>query len=435
MGKKILIILAAFSLLLCSALSADDAADKSSFKLSFSERLRLETWDNTIGFDSSLADENTYTRTRTSLTAEWKPFDSLIFVCKITNEFRYYFAPDGREFTIHEFFFDQLYLKAIEPFGLWGSLTIGRQDMRFGEGFVVMDGGPLDGSRSAYFNGARLDINLYNVNGEKGTITYFYVYQSETDRLLPLINDRSQMLIEQPEEGYSAYLSCTIEKRVWDVYYIHKNIYETAAIKEESSIETLGLRALIPLTGGLEFTGEAASQWGSKSDNDRKAYGGYFHLDYKTGESFPLPELITLGGIYLSGDDSNTSEWEGWDPLFSRWPKWSESLIFAFIKESRVAYWSNFKSLYAAIRIQVWSDANLNLTYHFIGAGEPAPSESAFPGGSGTDRGELLIARLNFKITPELSGHILWEHLTPGDFYRSDADSYNWFRMELFFQY
>jgi len=413
---------------------SDDKSEEPRLKFAFSERMRLETWDNTIGFDSSLADENTYTRTRSSLTAEWKPFDSLLFVCKITNEFRYYFAPDDKEFSIHEFFFDQLYLKAIEPFGLWGSFTIGRQDMRFGEGFVVMDGGPLDGSRSAYFNGARVDLNLYNFNGEKGTITYFYVYQSETDRLLPLINDRSQMLIEQPEEGYSAYLSCTIEKRVWDVYYIHKNIYETATIKEESSIETLGLRALIPLTGGLEFTGEAASQWGSKSDNDRVAFGGYFHLDYKTGESFPLPELITLGGIYLTGDNPDTPEWEAWDPLFSRWPKWSESLIYAFIKESKVAYWSNFNSLYASLRIPLWVDSNLNLTYHFLGADEPAPTSNTFPGGVGTDRGNLFIARLNFKLLPELSGHVVWEHLTPGDFYSAGADGYNWFRTELLLQ-
>jgi hypothetical protein len=430
MEKKILIILTALSLLLCAALSADDAANKSSFKLSFSERLRLETWDNTIGFDSSLADENTYTRTRSSLTAEWEPFDSLLLVCKITNEFRYYFAPDDREFTIHEFFFDQLYAKAVNPFGFPGSLTIGRQDMRFGEGFVVMDGGPLDGSRSAYFNGARLDYQISPQN----TLSLFYMYQSPTDRMLPVINEQEQKMVEQPEEGYSLYFSGSLGSLRYEPYYIHKNIYETATIKEESSIETLGLRALIPLTGGLEFTGEAASQWGAKGDNDRVAFGGYFHLDYKTGESFPLPELITLGGIYLTGDDPDTAEWEAWDPLFSRWPKWSESLIYAFIKESKVAYWSNFKSLYATIRIQVWSDANLNLTYHFLGADEPAPSGVAFPGGTGTNRGNLFIARLNFKLLPELSGHMVWEHLTPGDFYSAGADGYNWFRTELLLQ-
>jgi hypothetical protein len=431
MGKKILIILAAFSLLLCAALSADDEANRSSFKLSFSERLRLETWDNAIGFDSSLADENTYTRTRSSLAAEWKPFDSLVLVCKITNEFRYYFAPNDREFTIHEFFFDQLYLRAVNPFGIPASLTLGRQDMRFGEGFVVMDGGPLDGSRSAYFNGARLD---YQINPQN-TLSMFYVYQPSTDRMLPVINEQEQKMVEQPEEGYSFYFSGSLGSLKYEPYYIHKNIYETATIKEESSIETLGLRAIIPLTGGLEFTGEAASQWGAKGDNDREAFGGYFHLDYKTGESFPLPELITLGGIYLTGDDQDTPEWEAWDPLFSRWPKWSESLIYAFIKESKVAYWSNFNSLYASLRIPLWMDTNLNLTYHFLGADEPAPSGNSFPGGSGTDRGSLLIARLNFKLLPELSGHIVWEHLTPGDFYSAGADGYNWFRMELFFQY
>jgi hypothetical protein len=409
---------------------SDDKSEEPRLKFAFSERLRLETWDNTIGFDSSLADENTYTRTRTSLTTEWKALDTLLLVCKITNEFRYYFAPDDREFTINEFFFDQLYVKAINPFGLTGSLTVGRQDIRFGEGFVVMDGGPLDGSRSAYFNGIKLDYQVCPQN----ILSMFYVYQSPTDRMLPKINGQEQKMIEQPEEGYALFFSGSIGNLKYEPYYIHKNIYETSTLKEESSIETLGLRALVPLSRGLEFTVEAASQWGTKGDTDRKALGGYFHLDYKTGGSFPLPELITLGGIYLTGDDPNTSEWEAWDPLFSRWPKWSESLIYAFIKESKVAYWSNFKSVYASLRIPLWVDSNLNLTYHFLGADEPAPTGSVFPGGAGTDRGNLFIARLNFKILPELSGHIVWEHLTPGDFYSSGADSYNWFRTELFLQ-
>lgn len=408
----------------------EETQENSNFKIIFSERVRLETWDNAIGFDSDLADESTYLRTRTSIAAEWKPVESILFVCKITDEFRNYFAPDDREFTIHEFFFDQLYMKAVNPFGLSGSITIGRQDIRYGEGFVVMDGGPLDGSRSGYFNGIKLDYQICPQN----SFSLFYAYQSVTDRLLPIVNDQEQKLIEQPEEGYAIFFSGSVQGIKYEPYYIHKNIYETSALKEESSIDTLGMRFICPVISALELTSEGAVQWGDKGESERNAFGGYFHIDYKTGEGFPVPELITFGGIYLTGDDPATAGWEGWDPLFSRWPKWSDSLIYAFIKESKVAYWSNFNSIYAALRIPVWNDANLNLTYHFLGADQPAPAGSAFPGGNGTDRGNLLIARLNFKITPELSGHVLWEHLTPGDFYRTGADSYNWFRMELFFQ-
>lgn len=430
MNKIKIIIGCIIIVVFCHILSAGETTEESKFKISFSERLRLETWNNTIGFDSSLDDANTYTRTRTSLTADWKPIGSLEFICKITNEFRYYFAPDDRDFTINEFFFDQLYVKAINPFGLEASLTLGRQNMSFGEGFVIMDGGPLDGSRSAYFNGIRLDYTICPQN----SFSVFYVYQPVTDRLLPVINDQEQKMVEQPEEGYGLLFSGSLQGIKYEPYYIHKNIYETSTLKEESSIETVGLRFVSPIIDGLELTGEGALQWGGKDIYDREAFGGYFHFDYKTGGSVPLPDLITLGGIYLTGDDPSTTKCEGWDPLFSRWPKWSESLIYAFIRESKVAYWSNFKSLYATLRFQVWKDANLNLTYHLLGADEPSASTNAFPGGGGTDRGGLFIARLNFKIMQELNGHFVWEHLAPGDFYKDDADGYDWFRMELFFQ-
>jgi hypothetical protein len=269
MKKTIILSVLAVICLAGGMAFSDDKSEEPRLKFAFSERLRLETWDNTIGFDSSLADENTYTRTRTSLTAEWKALDTLLLVCKITNEFRYYFAPDDREFTINEFFFDQLYVKAVNPFGLTGSLTVGRQDIRFGEGFVVMDGGPLDGSRSAYFNGIKLDYQVCPQN----ILSMFYVYQSPTDRMLPKINGQEQKMIEQPEEGYALFFSGSIGNLKYEPYYIHKNIYETSTLKEESSIETLGLRALVPLNRGLEFTVEAASQWRAREGTSCKRGG------------------------------------------------------------------------------------------------------------------------------------------------------------------
>ncbi len=35
----------------------------------------------------------------------------------------------------------------------------------------------------------------------------------------------------------------------------------------------------------------------------------------------------------MSGDDPSTDDNEGWDPLFSRWPKWSELYIYSLATE------------------------------------------------------------------------------------------------------
>jgi hypothetical protein len=145
-------------------------AESSPFKLSFAERFRFVTWDNAINLDKSNSQASTFTRHRTSITAQWKPTDRLEVLAKLTNEFRYYFQPKGKDFSIHEFFFDNFYIHWKNAAGLPVSLKLGRQNINLGEGFVVMDGHPLDGSRSIYFNAARFDVRL----GHDNNLILFY---------------------------------------------------------------------------------------------------------------------------------------------------------------------------------------------------------------------------------------------------------------------
>jgi len=58
----------------------------------------------------------------------------------------------GRPIGDDEIVFDNLYLDVKNVFGLPLDLRIGRQDFLFtyGEGFVILDGTPYDGSRTVY---------------------------------------------------------------------------------------------------------------------------------------------------------------------------------------------------------------------------------------------------------------------------------------------
>jgi len=123
---------------------------------------------------------------------------------------------------------------------------------------------------------------------------------------------------------------------------------------------------------------------------------------------------------------------EGWDPVFSRWPKWSEGYIYTLIKESRVAYWSNLDSIYGALGFDFGQRANATLTVHRLGASHSLPG--AFPGGTGLDRGSLVVGRLNFVISRRLAGHLHWEHFRPGNFYAPGASGFHWIRFELLFR-
>ncbi|UCD64724.1 MAG: hypothetical protein JSW34_04620 [Candidatus Zixiibacteriota bacterium] len=394
------------------------------FRLSFIERFRYTTWDNTIFLSDAAASAYSFTRNRTSIMGQWLPRPQLELALKLTNEFRHYFTPERREFTLHEIFVDQLYAR-------WSgnrvNVTVGRQDMWLGEGFVVADGGPMDGSRSGYFNAVRLDVKPC----PKGTITLFYFYQPEIEQYLPVVHDEDQLMVEQPEEGFGVYISRDINRTNLQAYIIRKNIHETALLPITSEINTLGARLTCPLSDRVTLTGEAAYQFGTLFGAvDRSAYGGYAYADYMTDWPEFLPSQLTAGGILLSGDDPATTDWEGWDPLFSRWPKWSESYIYTLIIEHSIAYWSNFISLYGQAHFDFDCGLALRLDYQHLMAPQPTPPSFIF-GGGGKIRGDLFAGRLLFKVNRRLSGNIIWEHFRAGDFYYPGTDPANWLRLEM----
>ncbi len=395
------------------------------FKFGFSERFRFVGWDNAINLQDESVDAFAFTRSRTSLWLKWLAGAHLELAVKWTNEFRVYLSPKDRAFNIHEIFFDHLYLKWKRPGNIPLTLTLGRQDIMLGEGFVVMDGQPLTGSRSLYFNAARLDYDF----SRRHKLTAFISYVPETDDILPIINDRAQPLEEQSHTGIGLYYTGKISKAALEAYYLRKETEKSDTQPLASGINTFGARLTLPLVRRLALTAEAALQSGSFDDFDRSAFGGYFHCDYRFAERLPVLETFTLGGIYLSGDDPATEKIEGWDPVFSRWPKWSESYIYTLIRENGVGYWSNLNTLYISLMSAFTKDISLQLTYYKLRAAEcPRPN---FPGGDGRDRGDLFIGWLKFNINKNLSGHFLWEHFKPGRFYFRSADSYNWLRFEL----
>ena len=93
--------------------------------------------------------------------------------------------------------------------------------LMLGEGFLIMDGGPLDGSRSAYFNGLRLDYALKN----KNNLTFFFVRQPRTDTLLPVVNDKEQAMVEQEEQGVGFYFSGRLKKTGLEAYLFRKDTF------------------------------------------------------------------------------------------------------------------------------------------------------------------------------------------------------------------
>jgi hypothetical protein len=398
-------------------------------KLIFVERFRFEAWDNAVSLDDTAQDGFAYTRNRTTLGLRWLAAKKFEILGKVSNEFRVYLAPKDRAFNGHELFFDNLYVKWTTPGRLPVAITAGRQDINLGEGFVVADGTPLDGSRSYYFNALRVDVD-FNKNHK---LLFFLHAQETTDRYLPLIHRRPQPLAEQPERALAFYYSGAFGRAKLDAYAIRKSTDETELWPIAERIDTFGLRGQAPLVRRLALTAEGALQTGTHGDAGRAAFGGIVHLDYDVAGALPLIKTVVFGGVCLSGDRPGTAKMEGWDPIFSRWPKWSESYIYTFTRESRSSYWSNLTSLYGSIALDFGSRSDGLLMFQSMRAFEAQPG--VFPGGIGRTRGALLKGRLNYKISKFLTGRVIWEHFMPGSFYFPGAASYNWMQFEMIFRY
>lgn len=413
-----------------AARAEESTSSASGFRFYFWERIRQESWDNTMSLDEDTPDSTSYIRFRSSVGLQWLPRESLGFDLRLTNESRYYLAPkrdpkQDSDFTFHEVFIDQLVLNWKNPGQLPLSFSVGRQDMMMGEGFLIMDGGPLDGSRSGYFNGIRVDYVLQ----KEGTLIFFYVRQPRTDTVLPVMNDKEQPMVEQDEQGYGIYYSGRMNKTGLEAYLIRKDTFETDTLPE-GSLNILGGRLVQPFLSKLALTTEAAIQQGSLDDEERRGLGGYFHLDYKANWSFPLPVQMILGGYYLSGDNTSTSRYEGWDAAFSRWPKWSDSFIYLQIRESRVADWSNISSIYAQLFFKPFEKTRLSLSWYRLFAPEKTASSDLLSG-DGHNRGDLARLCFDHELGPDFSGRFIWEYFSPDDFYQAEADPYNWIQYQL----
>jgi hypothetical protein len=398
-------------------------------KLIFVERFRFEAWDNAVSLDDAANDANAYSRHRTTLGLSWRPLRNIEVLGKVTNEFRVYLAPKTTPFSWNEIFFDNLYVKWTIPGRVPFSITAGRQDINLGEGFVIADGTPGDGSRSYYFNALRVDAGL-----AKGhTLTAFAHITKATDRFLPVINAVPRTLAEQPERGLALYYAGTFGKAKVDAYAVHKTTDANEAWAVPIRTDTFGARAVAPLAKKLALTAEGAFQTGAYGDAGRSAYGAIAHLDYDLAGTLPFLKSAVVGGILLSGDDPATARIEGWDPIFSRWPKWSESYIYTLTRESRSAYWSNLSSLYAQLAFGLGSRSDGHIMVMPLGAAHAQPG--LFPGGTGRGRGTLYRARLNYKISKYMTGRVIWEHFDPRSFYFPGASDYSWLQFELIFRY
>jgi len=424
------------------ALAAPSAYAQTPNKLDigFEERVRSEEWNNITDHSDLVNDGHLHYRLRTRLWGQYSIGSDLELAAGINQENRKVQRPDVA-YNGRQIFFDTLSVNW--RFSPGWAIKAGRQDIMRGEGLIFMDGNALDGSRSAYYNAIDLSRQL----GTASKVEFIAISNPRQDKYLPRLGDPDnpnlvQRLTEWDERALALYYTGReIKDTTLDAYYVYKtetNDYRAPAnamFQPDRHLSTVGGRMERTLSGGWSANGELAYQFGTQAANPAQglaskaigAYAGYAHV--KKAFDAPWKPRVSLGYIALSGTDPNSNRIGGWDPLFSRWPKWSELYVYSQPAEKAVGYWTNTGMIEAELRVSPASCLDLRATYYKMSAME-APGAVTSTWGPGKTRGDLYQLRADLKLNDSFKGHALYEHLAPGNFYQAQDPGYL-FRLEV----
>ena len=390
----------------------------------FEQRVRNENWDNIMDFNDGMADLRNQIRWRTRLWMN-APVSSNIDVFVGLDQETNQIIRTHTPWRMDEGIIENLYIDFKKVFVKGLSLRVGRQNMIKGEGFLILEGDCYDGSRSIYMNAADLAYSW-----KKSKLELIGILDPKRDRFLPRINNRNRLLTEWDEQALGAYYTDKNHPHTsLEAYYFYKkevNDYRAPSnpqFQPDRHISTAGGRVVQTLTKTWSLTGEFALQWGRQHPNTAiSGWGGYGYL--KRQSASRTKPYVQLGWWGFSGDDPKTKDRiEGWDPIFGRWPKWSELYIYSQFREKGVAYWTNTGMWMGEAGFAPTKKLGMRATYYHMDSFQPFPGSTAIFG-TGTRRGEMYQARVDLKANKNWSGHVLWEHLLPGNFYSAQSPGY-----------
>jgi hypothetical protein len=450
---------------IASAQGQPAQSDEWKFKWGGAERVRneyLRNWKdmNNQASDITKKDNRNFFRIKTSLWGQADYGKDLTGFLRLANEFRVYSyfggatgsVPDktpykkGYHFDINEVVVDNLYADIKNFMELPVDLRIGRQDFlgAYGEGFLIMDGTPGDGSRTFYFNAVKASWKM----DDKNSMDLIYINNPRDEELLPVINRTRLIRYNSPnldkvpfnlnttdEIGWVAYWkNKSVENLSLEGYYIYKSEDDEGGAgsqAEKSKINTLGSFAKYNFSP-FTFRGQLAYQFGEYGDEDRTGLGGYAWLDYDFKDTAWSPQA-SIGYVYLSGDDKNSTKNEGWDPLFSRFPLWSELYLLSYAAETGiVGYWTNLSMPGVTLKFKPTDKMKLSFMYYYLMANENVSSPVSIFSGTSKQRGSMPQVRLDYTFDKKknVTGYILAEYFKPGKFY-VEKDAAMFVRTEL----
>jgi len=390
---------------------------------------------------------NDYYRVRSRVWTQIDFSHNIAFYNRLCNEFRYWNKPDmsakpsssSYEFP-DELFFDNFYLEAKDLFGSV-DVRIGRQDISYGNGRIIYDGTPGDGTRSFYFDAIKLSLrNIIQAT----KIDIFGLYCSSVGNWLSMGNvDRDLTGYKSAfgakekdgvdESGAGIYvMNNTWDLMPVDLYWVFKNeeaYYDKENNKtDELNIHTIGFSIKSSFSRNFAAYFENALQIGRRGNIDVSGKMIDVAVEIKSPAETLLSPSMKAGIYYLSGDDPATqNSEEGWNPVFARYTQNQELYVYAY----PASWWSNLlsPSLSASVLPSDWAKISFMVEYLFAPEND-GPESGHVRGFLSGINAEFDIGKKLYEKKGEITGHIILQILEPGNYYANDETAY-FFRWQL----
>ncbi|MDO8303093.1 MAG: alginate export family protein [Sedimentisphaerales bacterium] len=347
-----------------------------------------------------------------------------------------YWEPESLEgTTLSEGFFDNLNVNFKNLFGGKSSFKVGRQDILLGEGWLVGEGTPGDGSRTGFFDAARLTLDMPDC-ATTADLIYINDHTDSAAWLKP-INDQNVDLAEQNEEGAIAYFTNkSVENTDISPYFMYKRAEKVLSSGYDASIYTPGVRVAGKIDENWKYRAEGAYQFGTHDGADISAFGANTALQYFVND--PMNNNFRLQYEFLSGDDPDSAQYEGFDTLWGRWARFSNIYADAVRLEGagRPADYSNLHRVGPGWSISPSDKVTIATDYYLLFADQSQGEVDAQTSDNGLFRGQLVSSVLTYKFNKHIAGHLLGEVYLPGNYYshnNNDIATYARYQLVLTF--
>jgi hypothetical protein len=336
-----------------------------------------------------------------------------------------------------EMIFDQFNIQWKNAFEAPMTLTVGRQDIKLGTGWLIGDGTYADGSRTAFFDAVRATIDLRDTT-QLDLIGI--VQHDDEEEWLPVINHRDYLNLTQStdETGFIAYLTDkTFADTTLEAYYIYKKeedsnyrkywrnrseFWSSPTAGQDSEIHTIGGRIAQNLDENWSYSVEVAKQFGSRNVESMKGLGVNDKLAYAFNDE--LKNELRLTHEYMSGDDPDSRGSEAFDTLWGDWPQPQRGgdLIWNIMSPEagavtnihRVGVGHTFKPIknwsFATDYNLFWADENTNKN-------ATKPADGLAYSRSGNFRGQMLSWLATYSCCKNFKTYFMLDYFVPGSYY------------------